>query len=226
MAGEQWHNFAQYVEPRAEQVDRRGDRRRRRRCRRSPPRARRRTPPGAGTTRRTEGVCYAPATNHAEFHWFPNAADLAADRRSPRSSRRGRSASPSTPRKDRRLVGLTERVAPLRWGYTFLVNKYYLDALYEGVIVHAIAHPIARAANWVNQNVIDAIVNGVGDRRQAGRRVGLPQRRPARRRRRGQPAPASSPRRVARRCAPCSRARSTSTVRCSSGRRPSEPSCS
>ena len=29
-------------------------------------------------------------------------------------------------------------------------------ALYEGVIVRAIAHPIARAANWVNQNIIDA----------------------------------------------------------------------
>ena len=47
-------------------------------------------------------------------------------------------------------------------GYAFLVNKYYLDALYEGVIVRAIAHPIARAANWVNQNVIDAVVNTVG----------------------------------------------------------------
>ena len=72
-------------------------------------------------------------------------------------------------RKDRRLVGLTERVAPLRWGYQFLSNKYYLDALYEGVIVNAIAHPIAKAANWVNQNLIDGIVNGAGE---LGKRFG------------------------------------------------------
>ena len=129
--------------------------------------------------------------------------------------------------KDRRLVGLTERVAPLRWGYTFLANKYYLDALYEGVIVHAIAHPIARAANWVNQNVIDAVVNGAVDRsasasaqwayRNIDQRVVDGAVNAVRRRRRGEPA---------RRCAPCSRARSTSTVRCSSERRPWEPSCS
>lgn len=60
------------------------------------------------------------------------------------------------------LKGITKRVAPLRWGHTFLWNKYYLDALYEGVIVRAVAHPIAKATYWVNQNVIDGIVNGVG----------------------------------------------------------------
>ena len=58
--------------------------------------------------------------------------------------------------------GLTERNPVLGGGYTFLVNKYYLDALYEKVIVHAIAHPIAKAAYWINQHVIDGIVNGVG----------------------------------------------------------------
>jgi NADH-quinone oxidoreductase subunit L len=41
----------------------------------------------------------------------------------------------------------------------FLVNKYYLDWLYEKVIVAGISGPIARGAYWVNQNVIDAIVN-------------------------------------------------------------------
>ena len=44
----------------------------------------------------------------------------------------------------------------------FLKNKYYLDHLYENVIVHAVAHPIAQAAYWVNQKVIDATVNEVG----------------------------------------------------------------
>ena len=48
------------------------------------------------------------------------------------------------------------------WGYTFLLNKYYLDDLYEKVIVHGIAGPIARAAYWFNQHVIDGVVNGVG----------------------------------------------------------------
>ena len=64
-------------------------------------------------------------------------------------------------RRDPRLVGLTQRVPPLRWAYSFVANKYYLDVLYENVIVHAIAHPIANAAYWVNQNIIDGIVNGI-----------------------------------------------------------------
>jgi len=65
-------------------------------------------------------------------------------------------------RRSRRLVGLTERNKVLRGGLLFLENKYYLDALYEKVIVRAVAHPIAKAAYWVNQNVLDATVNSVG----------------------------------------------------------------
>jgi NADH-quinone oxidoreductase subunit L len=65
-------------------------------------------------------------------------------------------------RRNKRLVGLTERSKIMRGGFLFLKNKYYLDALYEGVIVRAIAHPIARATNWINQNVIDGVVNKVG----------------------------------------------------------------
>src|SRR6056297_2638928 len=65
-------------------------------------------------------------------------------------------------RRDKRLVGLTERNKALRGGFLFLKNKYYLDALYENVIVRADAHPIARAAYWVNQHVLDATVDGVG----------------------------------------------------------------
>jgi NADH-quinone oxidoreductase subunit L len=69
----------------------------------------------------------------------------------------------------RMLVGLTKRNVVARAGHTFLVQKLYLDHLYEKVIVHAIAHPIARAAYWINQHVIDGIVNGVG---AGGRRTG------------------------------------------------------
>ncbi len=65
-------------------------------------------------------------------------------------------------RRDKRFVGLTERSTALRGGFLFLKNKYYLDRLYENVIVHAVAHPIAQAAYWVNQKVIDATVNEVG----------------------------------------------------------------
>jgi len=65
-------------------------------------------------------------------------------------------------RRNKHLVGLTERHKVLRGGFLFLKNKYYLDALYENVIVHAVAHPIAKFANWINQNVLDATVNAVG----------------------------------------------------------------
>jgi len=60
------------------------------------------------------------------------------------------------------FAGLTAKVAPLRAGYTLLVNKYYLDALYTDVIVGAMKGPIARAMYWINMKVIDAIVVGAG----------------------------------------------------------------
>jgi len=59
--------------------------------------------------------------------------------------------------------GLTERNAAARAGYRFLENKYYLDALYENVIVGSIKGAIARASYWVNQRVIDGAVNGIGE---------------------------------------------------------------
>jgi len=59
--------------------------------------------------------------------------------------------------------GLTERNAAARAGYRFLENKYYLDALYENVIVGSVKGAIARASYWVNQRVIDGAVNGIGE---------------------------------------------------------------
>ena len=67
------------------------------------------------------------------------------------------------------LQGLTQRNALLGAGHKFLVNKYYLDALYEKVIVRSIAHPISKAVYWTNQNVLDGIVNTVG---KGGKRSG------------------------------------------------------
>jgi NADH-quinone oxidoreductase subunit L len=49
-----------------------------------------------------------------------------------------------------------------RGGYTVLVNKYYFDRLYTDMIVGSIKGPVARATYWVNQNIIDGIVNGAG----------------------------------------------------------------
>ena len=58
--------------------------------------------------------------------------------------------------------GVTKRSRVARAGYTVLENKYYLDFLYTDVIAGGTKGPIARAANWVNQYVIDGVVNLVG----------------------------------------------------------------
>jgi NADH-quinone oxidoreductase subunit L len=48
-------------------------------------------------------------------------------------------------------------------GHDLLVNKYYLDHLYTDIIVGATKGPIARAAYWTNQEIIDGVVDGVGE---------------------------------------------------------------
>jgi NADH-quinone oxidoreductase subunit L len=67
------------------------------------------------------------------------------------------------------LVGLTQRSKPVRAVHTFLVNKLYLDHLYEKIIFRAFAYPISKAAYWFNQNVIDGVVDGAG---RSGKRTG------------------------------------------------------
>ena len=64
-------------------------------------------------------------------------------------------------REEFKLRGLTERSELAKAGHEFLLNKYYLDHLYTGGIVGGIKGPIAQGAYWFNQNIIDAIVNGV-----------------------------------------------------------------
>ena len=82
----------------------------------------------------------------------------------------GRSASPSATR------------SPAR-GKHFLVMKYYLDVLYTDIIVGSIKGAIANGVYWVNQNVIDNVLNYAGPRRDRARPVHVRVRRPARRRR-------------------------------------------
>jgi NADH-quinone oxidoreductase subunit L len=58
--------------------------------------------------------------------------------------------------------GPTTRFRPARVGYTFLVNKYYLDHLYNNVIVYAVKKPLANAAYWFNQKILDGVVDNAG----------------------------------------------------------------
>jgi NADH-quinone oxidoreductase subunit L len=60
------------------------------------------------------------------------------------------------------LQNFSERNALARAGKTLLVRKYYLDDLYEKVIVAGIKGPIAEATYWVNQHVIDNVLNLAG----------------------------------------------------------------
>jgi NADH-quinone oxidoreductase subunit L len=57
---------------------------------------------------------------------------------------------------------LSEKNPLARAGKHFLVMKYYLDVLYTDIIVASIKGPIARAAYWFNQNVIDNVLNYSG----------------------------------------------------------------
>lgn len=60
------------------------------------------------------------------------------------------------------FVGLTEKNKLAKAFHTLLVNKYYLDVLYTDIIVGTTKKGIANASYWINQNVIDAFVAGVG----------------------------------------------------------------
>ena len=114
-----------------------------------------------GTETPKDGVCMAPQLQHAPFKWSKAGLSMLI-------VFAGFFISLMTciqlySRKNKKLVGLTERNKVLGAGYKFLVNKYYLDALYEKVIVHSIAHPIARGAYWINQKVLDGVVNSAGN---------------------------------------------------------------
>jgi NADH-quinone oxidoreductase subunit L len=174
--GEQWENFKEYVEPRPEAV-----------AQTAGATAETAASEGATVPAQEEGgageeshatgcghespaaetACYFPAIDHAEFKWSKALLSLAI---AAAGLVVGWAVCAALyTKRDRRLVGLTERSSIVRAGYLFLANKYYLDWLYENVLVRGIAYPIAWAANWINQNVIDGIVNAVG---WAGRRLG------------------------------------------------------
>jgi NADH-quinone oxidoreductase subunit L len=112
-----------------------------------------------GSAQPEEGICYAPQLNHAPFKWLKAMMSLAI-------VFLGIAVSwvlsfRLFTKRDPRLVGLTQRVKILGVGHKFLVNKYYLDDFYEKVIVRNIAGPIASAAYWINQNILDGIIHKI-----------------------------------------------------------------
>ena len=59
--------------------------------------------------------------------------------------------------------GLVTTNAWARAGHKVLVEKYYLDHLYTGIIAGGTKGPIAKATNWTNQHLIDGVVNAAGE---------------------------------------------------------------
>ena len=58
--------------------------------------------------------------------------------------------------------GLTKRFKIAQLGYNFLINKYYLDHLYTGVIAAGTKGPIADATYRTNQEILDRTVDKFG----------------------------------------------------------------
>ena len=114
-----------------------------------------------GSATPESGICYAPQLKHAPFKW--SKAILSMFIVFLGAALSWILSSLVFTKRDRRLVGLTQRVKLLGLGHKFLVNKYYLDVLYEKVIVRSIANPIASAAYWFNQNILDGILHGLAN---------------------------------------------------------------
>jgi len=112
-------------------------------------------------------VCFFPAVSHAPFKWSKGFLALGVVFSGIAVAWAASWALYT--RRLRPLHGLTERFAPARWVYALLWNKFYLDDLYERVIVHGVAHPIARGVYWVNQRIIDRTVDNAG---RGSRRAG------------------------------------------------------
>lgn len=114
-----------------------------------------------GSAQPETGICYAPQLNHAPFKWLKAMMSMAIVFLGIAIS--WILSTLLFTKRDPRLVGLTQRVKILGLGHKLLLNKYYLDVLYEKVIVRSIAYPVARAAYWFNQNILDGILHGLAN---------------------------------------------------------------
>ena len=81
-------------------------------------------------------ACFAPELTHAEFAWS-KAAVVDPARAGRHRRQRSSSAVAFYERKSRFSSGSPSASRLAAAGYMFLINKYYLDALYEKVIVGA-----------------------------------------------------------------------------------------
>jgi NADH-quinone oxidoreductase subunit L len=104
-------------------------------------------------------VCYAPQLAHAKFAWSKALLSMAIVFAGIASS--WLLTSRLFGARDPRLAGLTARHRLLGAGHRLLVEKYYLDALYERVVVRAIVGPVARGAYAFNQRGLDGIIHAV-----------------------------------------------------------------
>jgi NADH-quinone oxidoreductase subunit L len=159
--GENWENFKKWVEPSAEVVNPTGiayvvggigE------GRIAAEEGHSKSP--CGTETPEQGVCAAPSLNHAPFKWAKAGLSMLI-------VFAGFLLSLFVciqlyEKKNKKFVGLTERNKVLGFGYKLLVNKYYLDVLYEKIIVRSIAHPISASVYRFNQKVLDGVVNGAG----------------------------------------------------------------
>jgi NADH-quinone oxidoreductase subunit L len=159
--GENWENFKKWVEPSAEVVNPTGiayvvggigE------GRIAAEEGHSKSP--CGTETPEQGVCAAPSLNHAPFKWAKAGLSMLI-------VFAGFLLSLFVciqlyAKKNKKFVGLTERNKVLGFGYKLLVNKYYLDVLYEKIIVRSIAHPISASVYRFNQKVLDGVVNGAG----------------------------------------------------------------
>lgn len=58
--------------------------------------------------------------------------------------------------------GATTKFKLAAGGYHLLVNKYYLDYLYTDILTHTVRGKLARGIYWVDQTIINGVVNAAG----------------------------------------------------------------
>ena len=106
-------------------------------------------------------AAYFPGISHAEFSpVIALLSILAAVGASGAAVLYYRKVQATDPLATELAHGPTSRGGLPALGYNVLANKFYLDWLYNDVIVAFVKGPLARSANWFNQHILDGVVNG------------------------------------------------------------------
>ena len=61
-----------------------------------------------------------------------------------------------------RRVNIDLARSPLEWLYRAMERRFYFDNLYYATVVRPVSGPIARAAYWTNQKILDGVINLAG----------------------------------------------------------------